>query len=529
MLMASAVMENNDTEAANRTYGIDIFGSNDDRFMAAQVQLSTKLPTLALEDIDHHLDYTSCSENSVRLGFATTSAKEATLREFKSNQEFYLITMHNTCNEDGERNVYLVTAVSSGNEDLDLRLSASPARWKDSIQTVKIDFGKAKEDYIIPGRGRVQKRQATSASEAVVVASTGAASSTIPVSFPAPPSSSPTAKNAHKDLGFSWIDTPLLPPSFPGVDSITLNAPAVPHGVTVSCKNCTVTGTIDILQASISGNTTSPASSNDDDGFSWDEGSFTFEANGFFAHIELAATVQPSAQLLTFNAPMPSIGIPGFSIPKIGAVGPVFKPAITMGTQISSELDFGYGFNLTVPNNSSIILDLGDPTNSKYNGFPNSQIHPLPFTASLASIALTISTSFHPELLLGISVLKGTLGAGVFFNLPSVSATVSQVAHVNGKCESLPPSSNNNNNTSSTTVLEDVFGNLTHIEANVEFDVGVLAEVEVGKLGAEDVYTVFNTSYAGPTACLMFDEGAKTLGAVTTRSASPSSATKGEG
>lgn len=100
---------------------------------------------------------------------------------------------------------------------------------------------------------------------------------------------------------------------------------------------------------------------------------------------------------------------------------------------------------------------------------------------------------------------------------------------MNGKCESLPPSSNNNNNTSSTTVLEDVFGNLTHIEANVEFDVGVLAEVEVGKLGAEDVYTVFNTSYAGPTACLMFDEGAKTLGAVTTRSASPSSATKGEG
>lgn len=121
------------------------------------------------------------------------------------------------------------------------------------------------------------------------------------------------------------------------------------------------------MQASISGNTTSSDDSEDDGIFEWDAGSFTFEANGFFAHIDLKATVQPTAELATFTAPMPTIGIPGFSvqpsqrthfkssradhftqIPGIGAVGPIFKPAIVLSAQIGSELEFGYGFNLTV-------------------------------------------------------------------------------------------------------------------------------------------------------------------------------------
>ncbi|KAL8708638.1 MAG: hypothetical protein Q9225_007570 [Loekoesia sp. 1 TL-2023] len=358
-----------------------------------------------------------------------------------------------------------------------------PVQWKDSIRTIRIDFGKSREKYYIPRQGEILKRQATSTSEAAtVIASTGAASTAVDVTFPVPaPSSTPTSTNSHADLGFSWIDTPLLPPSFPGVDGATLNAPLVPQGVSIACKNCTVTGTIDILQASISGNASNSTTSSgdDDDGFSWDEGSFTFEANDFFAHIELEATVQPSADLLSYNAPMPSIGIPGFQIPGIGVVGPIFKPAIVIGTQISSKLDFTYGFNLTVPNNSSIVLDLSDPEDSSINGFPNSTITPLPFTAAVNSISLTVSAAFRPELLLGISLLRSTtLGAGIFFNLPTVSATVSQVAHVNSKCEPVP--SSNNQSSTPDGLLDGVFNSLTHIEPNVEFDFGVLAQGEFG-------------------------------------------------
>ncbi|KAL8872059.1 MAG: hypothetical protein Q9174_002240 [Haloplaca sp. 1 TL-2023] len=340
------------------------------------------------------------------------------------------------------------------------------------------------------------------------------------VAFPAPASSTPTATSVQKDLSFSYTDTALLPPSFPGVDTTTLNAPFVPQGVSVSCKNCTLTGTIDILQGSIAGNTSSLDS--DDDEFSWDQGTFTFQANDFSAHIELEATILPSVDLLSYEAPIPAIGLPGFQIPGIGVVGPIFKPAVVIGTRISSQADFSYGFELTVPNNSSIVLDLGDPESSTVNGFSESSITALPFTTAIQNIALTVSAAFRPQLLLGVSILSSSasLGAGVFFNLPTVSATISQVAQVNSKCEPLPIGNMTSN--ASTTVddiLQDVFGSLTHVEPAVGLDFGVLAEANLGisnsrEVGLQNVVTIFNTTFPLPTTCLSFDPEKSTLGPV---------------
>ncbi|KAL8909501.1 MAG: hypothetical protein Q9207_000181 [Kuettlingeria erythrocarpa] len=495
----------------------DSFGDGDDNRLAAQVHLTTKLPTLALEDIDHHIDYVLCSKTSILLGFVTASSKQAAIEELRSNDIFYLVTSHGTCNNNGERNVYLVSAVAGANDgDLDLMLLVTPARWKDSIQNIKLDFGKSSEVYRVPGQGKIQRRQAPSSSAATSAVATAAATSTVDVVFPPPPSSTPTATSAHQDLSSQLIDTALLPPAFPGGDGVTLTAPAVPQGVTISCKNCTVTGSIDIIKASISGNATSSDDSEDDDIFEWDAGSFTFEANGFSAHMDLAATVQATADLVTFTAPLPSIPISPFSIPQIATVGPIFRPAIVFGAQIGSELEFGYGFNLTIPDKSAIILDIGDPTNSSVSGFPDSEITPLPFTASVENIALTISASFRPELLLGVSVLGGEFGAGVYLDLPTVSATVSQVAHVNDVCEPIPDTLTPDNATSATIngVLEDVFGSLTHIESNVGLAVGVLAQANLGAVGADAEYVIFNTSFPGPTACFSYDGDKRTLGPV---------------
>lgn len=112
-----------------------------------------------------------------------------------------------------------------------------------------------------------------------------------------------------------------------------------------------------------------------------------------------------------------------------------------------------------------------------------------------------------------MEVLTSTIGAGIFFNLPTVAATVSQIAHVNSKCEPVPP-----NSTSSTVngIVEDVFEGLTHIEPSVEFDFGVLAQAELANdVGVEAIYTVFNTSYPLPTACLEFNREDMALAAVT--------------
>ncbi|KAL8808486.1 MAG: hypothetical protein Q9182_000037 [Xanthomendoza sp. 2 TL-2023] len=497
----------------------DTLGRNNERF-AAQVQLTTKLPTLTLEEIDHHLTAVTCTGSSVTLSFSTTLARDAAMKDFRRDNNFYLVTSHDTCNNGGERNVYLVSSMSNTDErDLDLVLSISRVPWRESVQTIKVDFGKSNEVYRFPHRAAIGKRQSSLSTEAAVVvgSGTGTASATVPVPFPAPPTATPTATSVSKNIGFSYIDTPLLPPSFPGVDSIMLDAPGVPNGVSFRCKNCTVTGTIDILQGSVSGNatgnaTTAGSNNDEDNGFSWEGGSFTFEANDFSAHIELGATIEPTLSLLTYNASMPSIGLPGFQIPGIGVVGPIFKPGIVVGAQISTKLDFTYGFDLTVPDNSSITLKLVDSEDSTITGFSKSKITALPFTAGVDNVALTVSAAFRPELLLGVKVLTGTIGAGIFFNLPTVAATISQVAHVNSKCEPIP-----RNSTSSTVngILEDVFGSLTHIEPSVEFDFGVLAEAQVNKFAAGDVYTIFNTSFPLPTACFEFDKGKRALGAVT--------------
>jgi hypothetical protein len=136
----------------------------------------------------------------------------------------------------------------------------------------------------------------------------------------------------------------------------------------------------------------------------------------------------------------------------------------------------------------------------------------LPFTSGVDNIALTVNAAFRPELLLGVKVLTGTIGAGIFFNLPTVGATIAQVAHVNSKCEPVPA-----NQTSSTVegIVEDVFGGLTHIEPSVEFNFGVLAEAQVNDFGLENIHTIFNTSFPLPTACLQFNKDEMALGVVT--------------
>ena len=130
------------------------------------------------------------------------------------------------------------------------------------------------------------------------------------------------------------------------------------------------------------------------------------------------------------------------------------------------------------------------------------------------NIGLTVTAGFNPQLLLGISILghDATAGLGVFLDLPSVSATLEQVAHVNSKCEPQPLSS------SSTpgSVATEIFDSLTHIKGDVGFDIGVLAQANLNIDGASfnenASYTAFATSYPLPTACISFDSKSKTYG-----------------
>ena len=158
---------------------------------------------------------------------------------------------------------------------------------------------------------------------------------------------------------------------------------------------------------------------------------------------------------------------------------------------------------------SNLTLFSGDTT-----------ITALPFQAAFNDIALTLSAAFIPKLLMGISVFDGdgTAGAGAFMSLPSVSATVAQVANVNSKCE--PEAVSSNNDTSALDgALDDIFGSLTHLTSEVDLAVGAVGEVNVEAgsfhVGDSVSHTFWSTGFPLPTACFSFDAAAKTFGSPT--------------
>ena len=116
---------------------------------------------------------------------------------------------------------------------------------------------------------------------------------------------------------------------------------------------------------------------------------------------------------------------------------------------------------------------------------------------------------------MGINVFNGAgmAGAGAYLHFPEISATVSQVANVNSKCEPT-------NDTSGEGAVDDFFRSLTHLTSKVDLSVGVVAQaqVEAGNfLDAEAIvsHELWNTTFPLPTACYSFDAAAKSYGSPT--------------
>lgn len=88
-----------------------------------------------------------------------------------------------------------------------------------------------------------------------------------------------------------------------------------PQGLTVSCKNCTTHGTIDLREGSFTLNTSNGTSDDIEDIILFFQTGFIeLLVNDFSAQIELESTIQPSASLILYTAPLPEIGIPGFQV-----------------------------------------------------------------------------------------------------------------------------------------------------------------------------------------------------------------------
>ncbi|KAB8261230.1 hypothetical protein BDV32DRAFT_121925 [Aspergillus pseudonomiae] len=379
--------------------------------------------------------------------------------------------------------------------------------WHDASHSTSVSFSHRH-------RSRIQKRtytlhqkrqqDSTGAPTTTKVVGEGSAPS---ISFPAAPTATTgLPSTATKSLDKHYIDQKIFPPDTPAADMF------IPQGVTVTCKNCTLQGDIEITRGSfnISGNTIK-----DTIAF-FDDGALEIISNGLYAQIELGLDLSLSQSLASLNISLPTIPLTPFEIPGVVAFGPLIQPDLSLSVNMVEKIGFSYGFNLSVPDNSNIKINMGEPGNSSISGFDKTKVHALEFESTSALASLIFSVTFTPQILLGVSTAKGLVsgGVGAFVNLPKVSVNATQLSHVSEKCE--PVNGKANEGGSLTSVLDDVYDSLTHIAPSVDINMGVLANMEVDiadfseRVGVEAVLA--STSYPLPTACLKYDAKSHTYG-----------------
>lgn len=67
----------------------------------------SKEPTLVLEEIEEHLKTIECNGTQIELGFDTAESLALAFEEYSAAGQFFLITSHDGCNNDGARNAHL--------------------------------------------------------------------------------------------------------------------------------------------------------------------------------------------------------------------------------------------------------------------------------------------------------------------------------------------------------------------------------------------------------------------------------------
>ncbi|TVY19051.1 hypothetical protein LARI1_G002024 [Lachnellula arida] len=297
------------------------------RTRIAKTLMEYKLPALNLEDIEMSLEDIQCFDSTIKVEFAEVQMFNAARDSWNSISEFLIIASHFGCNEDGERSPYLVSDVHYDHEALTAAFAVRRIQWKESYKSMTVKFGMSHGQY---GADSLRSHEGLRLRRA-------AASS--PTSRAAASTSTPKSNSSiHADVGFQV-------PSNQAIFTLSNTVGTVTDSATVKCGNCSVSGTIDIVEGefTVSNSTTDGEKAID----FINTGFFRAVANNLGAHVELDTTLSLSTTQ-SFNKTLTSIGLPGFEIPGIATVGPFFRPVITGSLQIQGAIDFTYGFDLKV-------------------------------------------------------------------------------------------------------------------------------------------------------------------------------------
>ena len=74
---------------------------------AATLGMQFKVPALMLEDVEHHIESIACYSTEIHLRFRSAELLRRAHNELASVDSFLLVTSHQGCNEDGERDPHV--------------------------------------------------------------------------------------------------------------------------------------------------------------------------------------------------------------------------------------------------------------------------------------------------------------------------------------------------------------------------------------------------------------------------------------
>ncbi|KAH8684677.1 hypothetical protein BGZ60DRAFT_170796 [Tricladium varicosporioides] len=469
-----------------------LFGHEGSRF--AKTAMKYKLPALVLEDIETSVQSITCTTSAIIVEFSEREIIDEVRGRWDELQKFLIISSHSGCNVEGERAPYFVSGIEYDNSKPKVIFSAKAIPWKAAYDSMTVKFGMSTSPFEADSfrHEGLRKRAVTSST----VTSTSSASSTATTTSKTQSASPAANTSVSFDIGFG----PVTQNIFNGEKELK----AVTGTLNVDCKDCSVSGTLVISEGQFVINNPAilenvvAAQAVDFLG----DGFFNIVANNMTAHVGIETSMDLAIRK-DFNKTLTTIGIPGFTIPNIATIGPFFKPIIKAGIEAKGKVDFNYGFDLKVPDNSTMFLNIGQIKNSTISGFKNASITALPLTASSPELSVTLSLGLVGEFDLGISILNdvGELAAGAFLELPTLTATIKTTnGAVDEKCQ---PAAN----ISATELLKThIFPNLTTITGNVGVALGVQVEGAIkGVTTIGTSATLLGTQFSLPTACFSFD------------------------
>ncbi|KAG9190413.1 hypothetical protein G6011_08501 [Alternaria panax] len=444
---------------------------NDESTFASQVKVSSQTLLLNLEEHEHHLQDVQCGDDTVKLHFVDTSSARDARSACHGANGGLIITSHESCNEEGERSVYRVHNVSFAGDGEALELSVSKTTWQAAFDHVDISFGHTTEDHVYRRHSDFSKLRRKRQNKVDIPADTPDNVNT--VAF---------------DLTSELLNTTFGIESFLSVISGAISLPDVPVPIEIGCKRCSTSGQIALTQGAFNIDASQIDLIPDifeggDDGkqiTSVITGGFVeLVATGVGARLELFARPVSSGgfEIALFQVP-----IAGFVIPGIGKAGAVFEPKITFDFEVSGTLEVNYGLEVTVPDGSSLRVELTDLASSRLTGFQESTLTPLPVKVNVTDAEILLGLAFVPSIPIGfefLDQLKAEITPSL--NLPRLDAKLSSKI-----AENCGDSSNNTlpdapfaNQTAELSPELIRLGPLALVEANVSLSIDIALDVSL--------------------------------------------------